>query len=619
MTPSTAARQVLSKAKNPARAARFVPIVAKPEQASRGKSKEKPEPKLTRVAFKVSRLMEFCSQRELQNQTGHSVYDWPLVIAKELIDNALDAAEEAEVAPIIMVAVDKNTIIVEDNASGIDADTIASVLDYSIRVSSREAYVSPTRGAQGNALKTILAMSYVLDHEHTGDRAGVTIIEVRGVAHRIEFRVDHVNNQPKIIHTAAPTTVETGTRFTIHWPASDALEAAADEFKQLVHAYVWFNPHLTVRGTWFGEEFINNETATNPDWEKWRPRNPTSAHWYDQARLQRYLAAHVARDRDLGQSRTVREFIAEFRGLSRTGVRWATISTRRKQPDILPAAFAGASVDVIGPAGGLAGVLFCEKEGFNPLFKAVNLANRYDLMIVSTKGVSVTAARRLIDEVCGNSGLPLFTLHDFDTAGFLILGTLQRDTRRYQFSNDFEVVDLGLRLADIEGLEREPAAATKLSAGKLRNQLVENGALDAEIDVLVTERVELNAMASDALIAMIERKLKDHGLNKVVPDEDTLTETYRAFYRSHELRERFEEMEKEFDEEAAAIKIPTSLKKRVGAILNKHTDLRWDDGIKLVLDKTQLERVRADKAKAKKKSGDFTGPPTTARRGRQRG
>jgi hypothetical protein len=36
--------------------------------------------------------------------------------------------------------------------------------------------------------------------------------------------------------------------------------------------------------------------------------------------LQRYLAAHVARDRDLGQHRTVREFIAEFRGLSGTAV-----------------------------------------------------------------------------------------------------------------------------------------------------------------------------------------------------------------------------------------------------------------------------------------------------------
>src|SRR5262249_26012534 len=44
----------------------------------------------------------------------------------------------------------------------------------------------------------------------------------------------------------------------------------------------------------------------------------TSPHWYDEARLQRYMAAHVARDRDLKRDRPVREFIAEFRGLSST-------------------------------------------------------------------------------------------------------------------------------------------------------------------------------------------------------------------------------------------------------------------------------------------------------------
>ncbi len=69
--------------------------------------------------------------------------------------------------------------------------------------------------------------------------------------------------------------------------------------------------------------------------------------------------------------------------------------------------------------------------------RQVNLAERYDLMIISTKGVSVTAARQLIDNICGDYELPLFVLHDFDVAGFMILGTLQRDTRRYQFSNTF--------------------------------------------------------------------------------------------------------------------------------------------------------------------------------------
>jgi hypothetical protein len=84
----------------------------------------------------------------------------------------------------------------------------------------------------------------------------------------------------------------------------------------LAEAYIWFNPHLSLQGAWNDEEFIN-VTATNPGWDKWRPRNPTSAHWYDETRLQRYLAAHVARDRD-NRQRTVREFISEFRGLSGT-------------------------------------------------------------------------------------------------------------------------------------------------------------------------------------------------------------------------------------------------------------------------------------------------------------
>ena len=59
----------------------------------------------------------------------------------------------------------------------------------------------------------------------------------------------------------------------------------------------------------------------------------------------------------------------------------------------------------------------------------------------------------------------------------MILGTLHRDTRRYQFSNFIEPIDLGLRLGDIAGLEREPAAATKTNPANLREQLAESMAL----------------------------------------------------------------------------------------------------------------------------------------------
>jgi hypothetical protein len=275
-----------------------------------------------------------------------------------------------------------------------------------------------------------------------------------------------------------------------------------------------------------------------------------------------------------------------------------------KSPEAIAPEFADASVEIIGPAGGFGGILYLEKEGFSPLLKAVNLANRYDLMIISNKGLSVTAARKLVDEICGEYKLPLFALHDFDFAGFLILATLQRNTRRYEFTNSFEVIDLGLRLDDIAGLEREPAAATKTRASLLREQLVENGATNAEVEILLLERVELNAMTSDTLIAMIERKLKAYSLRKVVPDDKLLAEVYRTFHRSNELGEAFEKLERKF--KASKIRVPNNLTARVQAKLKRHPDLHWDDALKLVLDATQLNAVRAAKQKAKKKSGDFT-------------
>jgi hypothetical protein len=84
-----------------------------------------------------------------------------------------------------------------------------------VRVSSREAYVSPTRGAQGNALKTIIAMPFALDGE-----SGDTIIESQSIAHRIGFSIDKLRQEPRITRTCTEAFVKTGTRVTLIWPKS---------------------------------------------------------------------------------------------------------------------------------------------------------------------------------------------------------------------------------------------------------------------------------------------------------------------------------------------------------------------------------------------------------------
>src|SRR5690606_8006700 len=122
---------------------------------------------LQRETFETSRALEYFSEKELRAQIGFDVDYWPVAILRELIDNALDAAEAAGVPPEIGVSTADDTITVTDNGPGIPAETIARSLDYMVRVSNKAYYVSPTRGAMGNALKVIWAAPFVATGQGT--------------------------------------------------------------------------------------------------------------------------------------------------------------------------------------------------------------------------------------------------------------------------------------------------------------------------------------------------------------------------------------------------------------------------------------------------------------------
>jgi DNA topoisomerase VI subunit A len=112
-------------------------------------------------------------------------------------------------------------------------------------------------------------------------------------------------------------------------------------------------------------------------------------------------------------------------------------------------------------------LLYVEKEGFFPLFEKVKLAQRFDIGIMSSKGMSVTAARQLAESICGRMGIPLLVLHDFDAAGILIRDTLENDTRRFSYKSPPNVIDLGLQYDDIGGLTPGPYSSN-ISDKRLR-------------------------------------------------------------------------------------------------------------------------------------------------------
>jgi hypothetical protein len=239
-----------------------------------------------------------------------------------------------------------------------------------------------------------------------------------------------------------------------------------------------------------------------------------------------------------------------------------------------------------GPAHRYKFALFIEKEGFDSLIERARFAERYDLAIFSTKGMSVTAARQLVEELSRN-GVTILVLHDFDFAGLAICHTIQNNTRRYKFKDRPNVIDIGLRLDDVKRLEleREPFAYPKRQIKDPRECLATYEATQEEIDFLVTshsapwkgKRTELNAMISGVFVRYVEGKLNDAGVKKVVPKQEILTAAYVRARKRHSVQEAMDEAVK-----AAAeldVSLPKNLAKQVAAVLKKDPHLSWDQAV----------------------------------------
>jgi hypothetical protein len=240
--------------------------------------------------------------------------------------------------------------------------------------------------------------------------------------------------------------------------------------------------------------------------------------------------------------------------------------------------FDPASVNTYGPDGSFGAVLYVEKEGFMPLFKRVKLARRYDIAIMSSKGMSVTAARELVNRIC--RGVPLLVLHDFDSAGIIIKDTLENDTRRYSYTSAPNVIDLGLNYQDINGLPSETS-----NSNISDERLAQAGLDQAAIDFLRSQRVELNAMTSRQLVDFVEDKLKRHRIHKVIPDAETLAKTYEMFAASDRLAKAFEELKEKLEDQSEAPSIaPKDLEAQIRKQFKKQPDITWHRAVQLVLD-----------------------------------
>lgn len=240
-------------------------------------------------------------------------------------------------------------------------------------------------------------------------------------------------------------------------------------------------------------------------------------------------------------------------------------------------------IKTTGPTGRYGAVLFVEKEGYWELFSRVKLAERFDLAVMSTKGLSNTAARKLVAHFSAES-IPVFVVHDFDKAGFLILDTLRRDTRRWKWKTTPLVTDFGLSLADALAMGLDSEAVIYKFNKDPRELLRQQGATEAECNFLVSggrpgawtgRRIELNAMGARQLIDWVESKLIAAGVRKVIPDGNQLQDAYRRAA----LLARAETAAQRILEDAESVEIPDQLDEQIRDLLSSDPALPWDGAI----------------------------------------
>lgn len=282
------------------------------------------EKKLERVHIERSRLMEYLNVNDLRAMTGLSPDDFHKAIIKELVDNALDACEERGVTPEIKVSAYRENgqyhYKVTDNGGGMTEEVIRKILNFETRTSSKEAYRAPTRGAQGNALKTVFGIPVALRSTNTPrpvvfrtrDKEYIITIDPNYIADVPEISFEVSNSQPFLDGTELSLAID------LAFDSDDYCGQYAKIYHDMLFAYSLFNPHATFT---FNDDV--DFKARNTEFRKFLPTDLTSPQWYTAKDFASLIYGLV----NAGHDKGIRDFLSDFKNAS----------SKKKQTEILSA------------------------------------------------------------------------------------------------------------------------------------------------------------------------------------------------------------------------------------------------------------------------------------------
>lgn len=255
-------------------------------------------------AFSFNREFDFVRSARLCRTTGRPAHEWDFYIIKELIDNALDADEvvwrkEPTQTPILKVRIEfgnQQLFVQVSNRTKFPVELIHDIF-ATHQYTSRKAFVKGlTRGALGNALKTLLGIPYALRNSVSGDwKPDLKPLSI--IYNKQEYlpiyAVDTTNQNIRFECQKRPfNKVTEGTIISV---ALDYFEQekprTLDEIKRLAYQYNLCNPHANFQ--WLveveGEEW-SVEYKVNQNWSN-KFCSSAPIQWYSITAFQDLLGA----------------------------------------------------------------------------------------------------------------------------------------------------------------------------------------------------------------------------------------------------------------------------------------------------------------------------------------
>lgn len=288
-----------------------------------------------REGFSFNREFDFVRLDGLRRATGRPPHEWDIYIIKELIDNALDADEalwQRDLAKQPGLTINVEYIYVEEhhtyqffvqvrNLSLFPVGQIKDIFDTQWYTSRKAFLKGLTRGALGNALKTLLGIPYALRNRVAGNwTPDLKPMSIRCSAKEYlpRFIVDSTAQTIQFEFDVKDSKSIDGTEVTVgvdHF--EQEMPRSLTDIKHLAEYYHLCNPH--VRFSWnveiAGQEYQIEYEADHKWRRKFTGRAPVQ--WYSLTAFKDLISALYRKQcGDNGSSALpIAEIIKQFSGL----------------------------------------------------------------------------------------------------------------------------------------------------------------------------------------------------------------------------------------------------------------------------------------------------------------